>query len=519
MLEKLAADTPEFPWAHLGLAEVHTYGKFADHPFLRRELEKYFVACPASTFERALSLASQYGAPEFAGKLARELRDRLESAPDPVRTDAWETLWNLEFKAHPPNEHDLVRQQLTADLARLEQAPHDSDEAWLQFLKSARRMMGDQAKVAAVEDRILANYPRSSEAQQVRRARFNKAHPHPQPGGPEDQKQAFYHAQLQFADEQLRQAPDESEYLMMRLDALGQLTDAKPEDVAAAGEAVVAAIRKGVDGHSIPPVEFQVARAFVTKNVDLDRVPGLIADGLKSAAQHEHQQSDREPDERRISAADTQFFVETQGAEILIDAAKELKNPGMAKALVDKVAAARPEKGFVQMTRWNVIARFAELEGRKLDALLMYRAAIEAVPSNYRAPKKEEIAGNIERLWKELGGSAAGRELWEKKGKKIEVAMEGRWEQPNKPLPPWELMDLRRQDMEADHAGRQDAADQRMGDVVRSLPRGASASAEALCAVEESLRLSDRHAEHRRRSREGRAVHEREWLHVPCAVW
>ena len=471
VLEKLAAETPEFPWAHLGLAEVHTYGKFADHSLLRRELETYFVACPASTFDRALSLASQNGAPEFAGKLAREVRRRIASAPDPARTDVWETLWNLEFKAHPPNEHDLVRQQLAADLERLEQAPHNSGEAWLQFLKSAYRMLGDQAKVAAAENRILADYPRSLAAQRVRRARFNKAHPYPQPADPEDKKQAFYHAQLQFADEQLKQEPAESEYLMMRLDALGQLTDSKPEDVAAAGEAVVAAIRKGVDWYSIPPVEFQVARAFVTKKVDLDRVPGLIADGLKSSAQHEHQQSDREPDERRISAADTQFFVETQGAEILIDVAKELKNPGIAKALVNKVAAARPEKGYVRMTRWNVMARFAELEGRKLDALLMYRAAMEAVASNYRAPRKDEIAGNVERLWKELGGSAAGWELWEKKGKKIEVAMEGRWEQPNKPLPSWGTNGPARQDMEADHAGRQDAADQRMGNVVRSLPR------------------------------------------------
>ncbi len=134
--------------------------------------------------------------------------------------------------------------------------------------------------------------------------------------------------------------------------------------------------------------------------------------------------------------------LKTQAAELLTGAAKELKKPEIARAAVTELDKLTPDKPEDQSAVWAVKAAFAEVEGRKLDALLMYQAAIESRSPDANPKGKDELADNEDRLWKELGGSAATRDLWEKKIKITELTSEGGWEKPTKAMFAWELSDL-----------------------------------------------------------------------------
>lgn len=118
----IVATDPGFARAHLLLADIYSYGNFADRQKARQELETFFAVCPATLDHQALGLAQSYGGSELAAKITPQLRNRLATETDPEQLKDWETVWNLEFKAHPVHEHDQVRQQISADLERMHTA-------------------------------------------------------------------------------------------------------------------------------------------------------------------------------------------------------------------------------------------------------------------------------------------------------------------------------------------------------------------------------------------------------------
>ncbi len=441
---KKAAGGEADPQVHLALADVYSFGKFADRAQTRSHLDGYFAACPASLDGRALSLLTRYGAPETIAKQAAALRERLSNETNPDLLRSWEETWNLEFKARPVPEHEALRKQIAADLDRLEAITAPEDDRWAGFLVSGYKMVGDPEKLRRAEDRLIAEYPASFAARNAVRERWRKEHPYPKPEDPDEKKQAFYRAQLAWAEEQLKRSPEEFEYLMERFRALSDLNDSTGEQVAGAGNAMLEALRKGTDWYSLPPFEFQVARALLEKKVEVGRVPDLVAEGLRGFREHEGDtQDDRDPDERNAPDSGNAFHAKMETARILIEAATLLKTPEIAASAVAEVESIKAEKAVSRSSILDIRARFAELEGRKLDALLLYRAAMDARPADFRPPKKDEIADNIARLWKDLGGTAATKDLWERKGRKVEVAQgDGRWETPKKAMPNWELSDL-----------------------------------------------------------------------------
>lgn len=432
------------PQVHLALADVYAFGKFADRPEMRRHLDSYFAACPASLDGRALSLLNRYGTPETIARQAAGLRQRLTGETDPDRLRRWEEVWNLEFKGRPVPQHEALRKQIAADLKRLEAIPSPKNERWEQFLVSGYKMAGDPAMLRRAEDRLIAAYPDSFAARRVVSERWRKEHPYPKPDDPEEKKQEFYRAQLAMAEEHLKRSPAEFEYLMEKFSAVSQLKDSTGEQIAAAGRIMLEALRKGADIYAIPPFEFQVARAHVKKKFEVARVPDLVSEGVKGFREHEGEiQDDRNPDEYNAPDSGNAFHVKMEAARILIDAAKLLEKPEIAAAAVAEVESVKAEKASSKSSILDIRARFAELQARKLDALLLYRAAMDARPGDMKPPKKDELAENIARLWKELGGTAATKDLWERQDRKVEVAQGGgRWEAPKKPMSKWELPDL-----------------------------------------------------------------------------
>jgi thiol-disulfide isomerase/thioredoxin len=166
-----------------------------------------------------------------------------------------------------------------------------------------------------------------------------------------------------------------------------------------------------------------------------------VEEGLSLEREHERRW-DTETDETKASYEVSNLRLQTQAAGLLAGAAKELGKPEVAKAAVTELDKLKPDMAEDRSAIWAAKAMFAEAEGRNLDALLMYQAAIKSRPADFAAGKTDELADNENRLWKVLGGSSASRDLWEKKAKITEVATEGRWQIPTKAMSAWELSDL-----------------------------------------------------------------------------
>ncbi len=102
-----------------------------------------------------------------------------------------------------------------------------------------------------------------------------------------------------------------------------------------------------------------------------------------------------------------------------------------------------------QVTYWKWMAALAKEENRKLDALAYYRHVLTVRPPVEKKEGKDqsdELVEPAQKLWKELGGTDEGWQLWAKREEAAkEAAVElskGRWEKKNKPLTDFELGDL-----------------------------------------------------------------------------
>ena len=168
-----------FPWPSLYLASVYSSGKRADQSKMKENLEAFFAACPSSTDRGAQWMLNKDE--KLQPKVAAALRTRLASETDPKRLEAYETLWGLEFRTHPPTEHDALRAQVAQDLKRLEALNPKGDAAWEDLLVTGYKQSGaSKETVTAMEDRLLNDFPHSEQAYEIAYERWDKGHPKPE---------------------------------------------------------------------------------------------------------------------------------------------------------------------------------------------------------------------------------------------------------------------------------------------------------------------------------------------------
>lgn len=442
-LKRLSADAAIGPQAELRLSKIYEFGKFANRDEARDQLSAYLKICPASVDALARDLAERLATPKFAASYAAFLRGLLEKDHDPTLLSAWVTVWNMEFAATPAQQ-DQVRVRLTQDLERLRARP-TKDLDYLTTLQAGYRMADDKKAQREIEDRIVAEYPDSSDAEFTASQRFEDEHPYPKEEDSEGTKQAFYRVQLAHADAELKRKPKKSDALRDRFEALEDMEGVSNDEVVSAGEAARAAVKGEVDWSMTPPMQFHIARVYLDRNVRVEEVPELIAEGLASFERwNARMVSDRETDEFRKSIAMSETWVLLTEADLLVDAARALKKPEIATSVMDKVSAQKIEGKYFQVQAWEIKGKWAELNGKKLDALLMYRASLDSRVVGYkvRGKKKDEAKEGYERLFKELGGTDSGADAWLVAAAGSKAAADGNWEHVGKDLPDAKLLDL-----------------------------------------------------------------------------
>jgi thiol-disulfide isomerase/thioredoxin len=442
---KSLAGTPSgYPLANLRLAELYESGKFANKEELRPQLDRFFESCPAALNADALSFLQRIANSTEAANYAPALRARLSKDSDPDLLSYRETAWTLEFKAHPPSEHAQVRKQIAADLAKLEQEPPTTDIKRLLVLRAGYKTLSDETALRRIEDRIVSVAPTGQDALGIYYERWMSEHPFPKPGDSESSNQAFYRALLAFSDDHLKSSPDDSFYLGQRIDALTHLDDSSTKQFEDAAKALKAALRNGPDSWYLPPSEFAIADAYLKRRTHVRDVPGLVAEGFESFRTQPgfNLTKDYYPDDFQKYRLENEAHLKTEAARILVEAAQQLKKPAIAKSAVDDLAGVKSERPARQSAIWEVKAKWAELNGHKLDALLMYRTALDARPASDEPRGNDELSANVERLRNELGGTPESDKLLASKPAHVEVSTEGDWQAQTKDLPTWKLSDL-----------------------------------------------------------------------------
>ncbi len=441
ILRRVEAEDPHYPWPYLEFAEIYDRGRWVDIPKVRVELGKFFEECPTSLDRQALYLVKTDSSPEMAARFGQMLRERLMRETDRDRLRFYKTVWTLEFKAVPVAKHPEVRARVKQDVERLEQMPGNDDAKWLDMLGTGYGLAEDEAGKKRIEEKLLRKYPTSEEAEAIVGERWMKAHPTPEPGASDEKKQNYYRALVQLDDNLLKASPRSSYLLLYRFMWIRELNDVTAEQLTTVAEQLRKAMGTDPIWQAYPPVEFQIAEAYNKKKIHAEQIAGLVEAGLRGEREHSFT-SDSETDAQRADDTEGNVKLHTQAADLLVDAAGELKNPEIARGAVKELDSFTPYKAVDQSAIWAVKGKFAELEGRKLDALLMYEAAIKSRPADYDPGKQDKVGENEARLWKELGGTTASHDLWEKKTRATAVATESRWEVPKKAMPAWELSDL-----------------------------------------------------------------------------
>jgi thiol-disulfide isomerase/thioredoxin len=472
-LKKITAGDPMAPFANLKLAEIYGSGKFADRAEARTRLAAFREACPTSLTTWQGRDLTDLSTPEMAAKYAAQIRARLKHERDPVWLTPWKWVWELEFMATPAPQQDALRTKIDAELMQLRKEIRSDDLDWLATVKEGFHLADDKNSLREVEDLILANYPQSHNAKYVRDDRWNAEHPSPKPDATDAEKDAYERAVIARNDELLRKNPADSWALHERFEAMLALerrkevplnAGAKTEpdsnssrpsgrtdyifptsEIVNYGERLRTAVQRDTDWFSMPPAEFRIAKAYLDRGVRADEVPGLLEEGLANARKRDAVSiSDRYADEMLKSLKLEHEFLTISNADLLVEAARQSSRPEMAKAAMEELAAQNIEEKSFQSRVWKVKAQWAELNGKKLDAMFMYRASIDSRSAGYKPPKGDvdESKEGYERLWKELGGNDDGRQAWLTAVASAQVATDSGWEKATKELPARELPDL-----------------------------------------------------------------------------
>jgi thiol-disulfide isomerase/thioredoxin len=446
-LDTAKKEAPQFVWADLDLAQIYSSGKFADRTKFEEHLTAYWTSCPASTDGYAQWMLVKDMA--LQAKVAAALRPLLEKETDPDKLKDYTFLWSLEFRTHPPQEHDAVRQQIASDLKRLEGAQPHPDAGWMSFLIGGYKQSGaSQETLHAMEDRLLAQYPHSDQAESIVQKRWSDAHKEPT-----DQKDtaawaAYRTAHREAVQEWIREYPDDASLARFGMISAEFNDDSLPEKdgVAIADAFLAKGARQDQPGwiwSKYEAAEFLLEHKWQPGHVVdlLEQVQAMRTKDEADAAKRDNRSDDEiKDDDKQNAEMDRSIRSE------LLEAAMLAKRPDAVAPLKASIDGNPPEDKKDLSDYWLDRARLAVTENRKEDALTYYQEALQTrpkPPSWQEGRLRDDLMDESRALWSAMGGTETAFAVWSKApSEKAVDASEARWEKPTKPLPEFQLADL-----------------------------------------------------------------------------
>jgi thiol-disulfide isomerase/thioredoxin len=450
LLNKLAQESPDFPWTHMQLAEIYAYPNFRNAAKSKEHLKLWVTKCPGTTV--AAGMISRGGDKEMMAAAAQSLRSRLESSTDIDDLQLWATLWSLEFKLKPVTEHEQVRKQLADDLKRIREKNQNTKQQ-LAALREGYKQVGDKTSQRWAEDEVIRVFPKSATARSIVQTRYTDENPYPKGDAPEAEHQAANKARAQVSAEWVKRWPDDEWSWSSYVRSLAGWDGSANDDVEAAYKGYVKA-HEQAGGYSIPPVEVSVARVYLRRGFRLESIPEMVQKGIAEVERLEKDRSasDLYPGD---SEGGNLKFTRIEALPLMAEAYARIKQPAKAREVlaqlyeitkpkVNATAAQKRGASYGLGVYWQTVGKVAEFEQRKLDALSAYQTA-----AVFRTPKpgaKDELSDKTNRLWKELGGTDQGWQAYlartEAAKSKLATAETATWDPKDTALPEFELMDL-----------------------------------------------------------------------------
>jgi thiol-disulfide isomerase/thioredoxin len=233
------------------------------------------------------------------------------------------------------------------------------------------------------------------------------------------------------------------------------LDETKVEELQKLAEAYIADYREYGGWSSALPMEFDVADTLLGKKLAHPAIPDWIEEGYQREANRSSrglgQARDNLTEEQKATADAQMSNIRIARARILLDYYDAIGQPVKSRSIEDSVLGLNPPE-WLKAALYEVRAKAAEMDNRKLDALVLYRAADELQPGQ-EAAHKQELRAKMDRLWNELGGTASVRSIFA--GGKLKEVSAMSWEKPKGALPAFSLPDLEGKTWKpADFAGR-----------------------------------------------------------------
>jgi thiol-disulfide isomerase/thioredoxin len=448
LLQRAQSLAPNFVWSSVDVAQIYSSGKFADKRKFAEEVTKFWTACPTSQdlFARWMLVK----VPELQAQVAKAERAALAKETNPDRLKDYEFLWGLEFRTTPPQNFPQLRQQVAADLKRLNRArnPH-VDAAWANLLIQGSRQAGEGAgSITAREDSLIAKYPHSNEAYHVTYKRWEKAHPEP----PAQDVAAWKTYRVALKAEQQSEFetyPDSLSPAAFYRFAFTRGDDSIDEEqgLAMADAALSACLAQfgpsddcaGSIGENLLEHGWAPERALLLLEQSRQAELRNNEDYLK---QDDH--SDSELTDYATLVANGKRQTD---AQILLAAMRAHRPDAVAASIKTSVEAPRAADDKDESAYWLRRARLAAIEGQQQDALGYYQLALRtrAKPPGYERGKlTDNLSDEAHALWTQRGGSEVAWSAWSAPTTQPNAAKadDARWEKPTKTLPTFELADL-----------------------------------------------------------------------------
>jgi thiol-disulfide isomerase/thioredoxin len=447
LLEAAKRQAPQFTSPDLDLAQIYSSGKFADKAKFSEHLTAYWTRCPVSTDGAAQWMLVKDMA--LQAKVAAALRPQLEKETNPDDLKDYTFLWSLEFRTHPPQEHDAVRQQVVADLKRLEKMQRHPDAAWTNFLIGGYKQSGaSEETIHAMEDRLMQQYPHSQEAENIVEQRWSDAHKEPT-----DQKDkaawvAYHSAHKEAIETWMREFPDDASLPRFGMFYAEYDDDSLPEkDGVAIADAFLATGERqdqpGWIGSKYSAAEFLLRHKWQPGRV-VDLLEQVQAMQAKDKAQSP-KQDNPSPDQVKEQEKQDRDMDRSMRSQ-LVEEAMLAKRPEAVVPLKASIEGNPPEDKKDLSGYWLDRARLAVLENRREDAVTYYQEALQTrakAPSWVEGRLTDDLMDESRALWTEMGGSEVAFAVWSKApGTPVVDASEARWEKPTKTLPEFQLADL-----------------------------------------------------------------------------
>lgn len=473
-LEKHLERSPDFPYPHLSLVEIHQAPVFRDTEKARRHLELFMKACPASL--EAFRYMRPMEPSDFVKQGAEKLRALIQNATVPEAVRVYSILWTLEFRVRPAGEHAALRKQVAEDVQRLRAADPGDSRDFANTLREGYQLTGDAKNEEWAQDLLKNKFASKSSAYYQAYEEWRKKNPYPKPDDPPEKRRAHDEALLKATEEWVRQWPDPFFLRLQRFSAVRTAEDVPAAVVEEAGEGLLKVKDRSDGFYTSVPLTLQVAQLYVNKGVRLERAAELLAQSFRELEQGPGRvpvRWDLYPREEAPGADISQLSMMWDGWVAAANVAIKLKDKDKARetvqrldTMIEKLKPAVKGDGkdpiennkqrmysFRQLSYWDRKGGLAEMEGRKMDAFIFYQNAMLSRPAStghVAKPPKDELAEKTRALWKEFGGSDEGWQAWVNRRETLATAAPAgppgpldRWTKMDKKLPEFALVDIR----------------------------------------------------------------------------